>query len=90
MNVTLKLPDELVREARHLAVNQSKSLSAWLASLVRRELATESNTVTENAKSLMEALAVPGMTESFDEKDFPLPDRKETKHRKFTFEPDDK
>lgn len=89
MNVTLKLPDELVREARHLAVNQSKSLSAWMASLVRRELAAESSIETEKPKSLMEAMIVPGMPDSFYEKDFPLPDQKETKHREFTFEPDD-
>ena len=30
MNVTLKLPDDLVREARLRAVHDSKSLSAWM------------------------------------------------------------
>ena len=38
MNVTLKLPDDLCREARHRAVDESKSLSAWIASLVAREV----------------------------------------------------
>jgi len=36
MNVTLKLPDELCREARHRAVDESKSLSAWVTDLVAR------------------------------------------------------
>ncbi|WP_138087554.1 type II toxin-antitoxin system CcdA family antitoxin [Phragmitibacter flavus] len=89
MNVTLKLPDDLVREARHLAVNQSQSLSAWMANLVRRELATKSATEIEKPKTWIEALTLPDMPASFYEKDFPLPDRKATKHREFTFEPDE-
>ncbi len=88
MNVTLKLPDELVREARHRAVNQSKSLSAWMAALVRRELAAPADEA-EKPMTLAEAMRVPGMPDSFYEKDFLLPDRKETKHREFTFEPDE-
>ena len=36
MNVTLKLPDELCREARHRAVDESKSLSSWVTDLVAR------------------------------------------------------
>lgn len=88
MNVTLKLPDDLVREARHRAVNQSKSLSAWLADLVSRELHEPMNEA-EAPMSLAEAMRVPGMPASFYEKEFPLPDRKQTKHREFTFEPDE-
>lgn len=38
MNITLKLPDDLCREARHRAVDESKSLSAWVADLVAREV----------------------------------------------------
>jgi hypothetical protein len=89
MNVTLKLPDDLVREARHRAVNQSTSLSAWMAGLVRRELAMPPALASEEPKSWIEALTVPGMPDSFYEKDFPLPDRKTTKHREFSFEPDE-
>ena len=88
MNVTLKLPDDLVREARHRAVNQSKSLSAWMAALVRRELA-EPTFSSHEPQSLADALRLPDAPDWFYEKDFPLPDRKETKHREFTFEPDD-
>jgi len=88
MNVTLKLPDELVREARIRAVHDSKSLSAWMAELVCRELATPASS-EQKPKTLIEALTVPGMPDSFYEKEFSLPDRKETKHREFSFEPDE-
>jgi hypothetical protein len=89
MNVTLKLPDHVVREARIRAVHDSKSLSAWMADLVRRELSTEPIVGADEPKTWVEALTVPDMPDSFYEKDFPLPDRKATKHREFTFEPDE-
>ncbi len=88
MNVTVKLPDDLVRAARHRAVNQSQSLSAWMADLVSRELC-EPMKEAEAAMTIAEAMRVPGMPASFYEKEFPLPDRKQTKHREFTFEPDE-
>lgn len=88
MNVTMKLPDEIVRKARIRAVHNSQSLSAWMADLVSRELEMPSDE-TEASMSLAEAMRVPGMPDSFYEKDFPLPDRKTTKHREFTFEPDE-
>ncbi len=34
VNVTVSLPEELLREARHLAVDKGLSLSGWLAQLV--------------------------------------------------------
>lgn len=37
MNVTVKLPDALYIEARHRAVDEGLSLSAWLARLIERE-----------------------------------------------------
>jgi hypothetical protein len=88
MNVTLKLPDTIVREARHRAVNESKSLSGWVADLLHRELA-ELASETESSITLAEAMRVSGLPDSFYEKDFPLPERKKTKHREFTFEPGD-
>ncbi len=84
MNVTLKLPSDIIQEARHRAVNQSQSLSAWLTSLVRRELAEGE---LKKHVSLAEAMQTPDMPDWFYEKDFPLPDRKETKHRAYIFEP---
>ena len=88
MDVTLKLPDEVVREARIRAIHDSMSLSAWMADLVRRELAAPDST-EQKRKTLIEALTVPGMPDSFYEKEIPLPDRRETKHRDFSFEPDE-
>jgi hypothetical protein len=78
MNVTLKLPDDLVREARHRAVNQSQSLSAWMAGLVHRELAAPPP-AKEEPKSLVEALRLPDAPDWFYEKDFPLPGCKRAK-----------
>lgn len=89
MNVTMKLPDDMVREARIRAVQNSKSLSAWMADLVRRELAAEPVGGAEEPKTWIEALTVPGMPDSFYEKEFPLTDRRDTKHREFSFEPDE-
>ena len=88
MNVTLKLPDDLVRELRHRAVNAGQSLSAWMTDLAKRELASEPVGEGEAPKTWVEALTVPGMPDSFYEKDLPLPDRKTTKHREFSFEPE--
>lgn len=39
-NVTVKLEEELVRAARHLAVDTGQSLSGWLADLIRERLGT--------------------------------------------------
>lgn len=90
MNVTLKLPDEIVRQARIRAVHDSKSLSAWMADLVLREMSSGSgNTEPEAPKSLFEAMQVPGMPDWFYEKELPLPDRKAEKEREFRFEPDE-
>ena len=67
MNVTLKLPDDLCREARHRAVDESKSLSAWIASLVAREVKRPAKAVP-----LLNALG----DESLAEGEFELPDRR--------------
>lgn len=39
MNVTIKIEDDLCREARHRAVDRGLSLSGWIAGVLRRELA---------------------------------------------------
>lgn len=80
MNVTLKLPDEVCRKARHIAVDEATSLSRWVASLIEEEIARRESSSGE-PRTWMEALTVPGMPEEFYEKDFPLPDRKKTKPR---------
>ncbi len=38
MNVTLKINDPLLKSARHRAVDQGLSLSAWMAKLIEREV----------------------------------------------------
>lgn len=41
MNVTLKIDNSLCRQARHRAVDKGLSLSAWIAGVMRKELAME-------------------------------------------------
>lgn len=85
MNVTLKLPDETVREARHLAIDENTSLSALVAQLLDERIKQRS---TRQPKDWVDALRLPDAPDWFYEKDFPLPDRSEAKHREFSFEPD--
>ncbi len=80
MNVTLKLPDELCRKAKHLAVEKHKSLSAWTAELIDREVSLSERPKTP--PSLMELFGHP-LTEDLD---FPMEDRKAGKVREFSFE----
>lgn len=83
MNVTLKLPDDLCRKARHCAVDESKSLSAWVADLIERELEKPG---LEHKPTLMEALTMPDVPDWFYERELPLEDRKTMKDRGFSFE----
>lgn len=53
MNVTLKLDDQLCREARHRAVDAGLSLSGWMSEVLQRELRAAP---PEKTKSLLEAL----------------------------------
>lgn len=85
MNVTLKLPDEMVREARHLAIDENTSLSALVAGLLEERIKQRAS---QPRKTLAEAMRLPDAPDWFYEKEFPLPDRSETKHREFSFEPD--
>ena len=39
MNVTIKISEQLGREARHRAVDAGESLSGWVARLIQKELA---------------------------------------------------
>ena len=78
MNVTLKLPDHLCREARHRAVDESKSLSSWMAELVERELKGPGKV---DKGSLIERLG----DQFFTDRDIPLDDRKKDPSRKIQF-----
>jgi len=67
MNVTVKLPDKLIKAARHRAVDDGVSLSSWLGSLVEREV---SQLNEKPKKTLAESLAMEG---EFAGRDFEVP-----------------
>jgi hypothetical protein len=77
MNVTVKLPAELVNEARHRAIARSQSLSQWVADLLRREIAREH----PDRKTLAERLGDPTTAR----RDFELPDRRSETERPTAF-----
>jgi hypothetical protein len=77
MNVTVKLPADLVAEARHRAIARSQSLSQWVADLLRREIAREH----PDRKTLAERLGDPATAQ----RDFELPDRKNDRERPIAF-----
>jgi len=54
MNVTIKIDNELVKGARHRAVDDGLSLSGWIAQLLSRELALD--TSASQRGSLLAAL----------------------------------
>jgi len=83
MNVTVKLPDELCRQARHRAVDESKSLSAWLADVVQKELQSAK---VKPTKTLAEALTLDKAPDWFFAKDLPLEDRQAGNVREVSFE----
>jgi hypothetical protein len=56
---------------------------------VRRELAAEPTSEKARPKTLAEAMMVPGMPNSFYEKEFLLENRKKLSAREFTFDTDE-
>jgi hypothetical protein len=82
MNVTLKIPDELCREARHRAVDESKSLSAWMVEQMKRALSEPPPT---RKKSLIEMIGQDDIPEEHIGKELPLEDRKTIPVREFSF-----
>jgi len=77
MNVTVKLSEELVNEARHRAVARSQSLSQWMADLLRTEIARshpDRKTLSDRLGDLVTA-----------QRDFELPDRKSEVERPISF-----
>lgn len=81
MNVTVKLPDELCKKARHCAVDENKSLSAWLANLIKCSLEQTQNN-KEKRKNWCDAFS-DDHPDSFYEKELPLENRKAGKVRVF-------
>lgn len=74
MNVTLKLPDDLVREARHLAIDENSSLSALVSELLNARLKAGKQ-ATQKAPNLAESLLLPEEPEWFAKTGFPLLNR---------------
>ena len=83
MNVTVKLPEELCRQARYRAVDENKSLSAWLADLLKRSLEQTQNDKGQ-AKNWCDAFSNE-YPDSFYEKELPPEDRKAGTVRVFNF-----
>jgi hypothetical protein len=83
MNVTLKLPDEVCKAARHLAVDESKSLSAWMTDLMAREIA-KAGADKRKPKTWMDAFSG-DENDPYLDRDFPLEDRKAGKLTEFNF-----
>ena len=50
MNVTLRIPDELGKRAKHLAVDEGKSLSALMTELLEQKLISSSTSDYRNAQ----------------------------------------
>lgn len=88
MNVTISLPDELVRAARHRAGDELKSLSVWMADVVTKEL-ERSPAPAAVGSTLADALTLENAPEWFFERDFPLEDRKLQQGRGFSFDADE-
>ena len=86
MNVTLKLPDHLVREARHLALDENTSLSSLVGELLINRLKESSRFKIAN-RSWIDAFS--GETEdAFLDRDFPLEDRNAMPIREYSFQRD--
>ena len=81
LNVTLKLPDELCREAKRRAIDESKSLSAWVSNLLEREFGVGKNP-SPRPRTLIEIFG----SDQFSDRDLPLEDRRAGKVREFSFD----
>jgi len=63
MNVTLKVPDDVLKEARHMAVDADMSLSKWMTDLIIRE----AKKGKMEDQSVLEALACPELSKYEEE-----------------------
>jgi len=78
MNVTLKIDDDLCRQARHRAVDADLSLSKWVAQLVEKEIEWSQLPEKETMAELLGAEDGRGFEEF-------LPDRKADLERTLQF-----
>jgi hypothetical protein len=84
MTVTLHIADDLLAQARHLAGNQNRSLSALVEDILRRELVIPASVVPKPA-TWMDAFSGDDDDEFLD-RDLPLPDRTAMRARDVNFE----
>ena len=84
MTVTLHIADDLLAQARHLAGNQNRSLSALVEDILRRELVSPAS-VAPRPATWMDAFSGDD-DDKFLGCDFPLPDRKTMRAREVNFE----
>lgn len=77
MNVTIKIDDDLCKQARHKAVDADLSLSSWVASIIEKELSS----AEDSGKTMIELI---GMEDDRDLMDF-IPDRKDAIERPIEF-----
>lgn len=56
MNVTISLPDDLAKQARHRAVDQGLSLSRYVAKVLEKELGERERIRREAAARLLQML----------------------------------
>ncbi len=89
MNVTVKLPDDLVREARHLAIDEKTSLSALISELLDAKLKSQKSNHSKKP-NLAESLLLPEEPEWFQHTEHPFLNRDVLPLRAtpFRFEPD--
>lgn len=85
MNVTLKLPDDLVKKARHLAIDENTSLSGLVAQLLSSRLSAR-RTDADSRRSWIDAFSGE-VDDGHLERDLPIEDRKLHRDRDFSFEP---
>jgi hypothetical protein len=76
MNVTIKIKDDLLKQARHEAVDDGLSLSGWVAKLITEKLSVKTPTI-----SLLDALG----NEKLAELDMDF-QRSQSKSREHSFE----
>lgn len=76
MNVTIKISNDLVKQARHEAVDDGLSLSGWVSQLITEKLSAKAPN-----KSLLEALG----NEKLDELDIDF-QRSQSTSRELSFE----
>jgi hypothetical protein len=51
-NVTLRLDESIIRQAKHAAVEQDKSLSEWITGLITRAVSKKTQSLSAREKAL--------------------------------------